>query len=105
MSDEILGHKDLFSFHKKDIVADSSLAPHANSFADVVLNKKIMVMPLPSTSSIPQQKGAYVSVKLNLAAVEERLNLYIFSLIGRVILSKGEKPWSLLDLKERLDSI
>ncbi|PON79266.1 Endonuclease/exonuclease/phosphatase, partial [Parasponia andersonii] len=63
IGDEILGHKDLFPFHKKDIVADSSLAPNAKSFADVVLNKKTMVMPLPSTSSILQQKGAYVSVK------------------------------------------
>ncbi|PON37418.1 Zinc knuckle CX2CX4HX4C [Parasponia andersonii] len=89
MGDEILGHKDLFSFHKKDIVADSSLAPHAKSFADVVLNKKTMVMPLPSISSIPQQKGTFVSVKVNPTTVEERLNLCKFSLIGHVILSKG----------------
>ncbi|PON69641.1 hypothetical protein PanWU01x14_087640 [Parasponia andersonii] len=105
MGDEILGHKDLFSFHKKDIVADSSLAPHAKSFADVVLNTKTMVMSLPSTSSIPQQKGAYVSVKVNPTAVEERLNLCKFSLIRRVILSKGDKPWSLLDLKARIDLV
>ncbi|PON71076.1 hypothetical protein PanWU01x14_075150, partial [Parasponia andersonii] len=75
MDDEILGHKDLFSFHKKNIVADSSLTPHAKFFADVIINKKTMVMPLSSTSSIPQQKGAYVSVKVNPTAVEERLNL------------------------------
>ncbi|PON56049.1 hypothetical protein PanWU01x14_184080 [Parasponia andersonii] len=31
MSNEILDHKDLFSFHKKDIVADSSLAPYVVS--------------------------------------------------------------------------
>ncbi|PON76075.1 hypothetical protein PanWU01x14_037910 [Parasponia andersonii] len=76
MGDKILGHKDLFSFHKKDIVADSSLAPHAKSFTDMVLNKKTMVMPLPSISSIPQQKDAYVSVKVNPTAVEEQLNLF-----------------------------
>ncbi|PON59181.1 hypothetical protein PanWU01x14_161080 [Parasponia andersonii] len=75
MGDEILGHKDLFSFHNKDIVADSSLAPHVKSFADVVLNKKTIVMPLPSTSSIPQQKGAYVSVKDDeLAATDKNVN-------------------------------
>ncbi|PON70649.1 Zinc knuckle CX2CX4HX4C [Parasponia andersonii] len=80
IDDEILGHKDLFSFYKKDIVADSSLTPHAKSFADVVLNKKTMVMPLPFTSSIPQQKGTYVSAKVNPTAVEERLNLCILRL-------------------------
>ncbi|PON76929.1 hypothetical protein PanWU01x14_032490 [Parasponia andersonii] len=69
MGDEILDHKDLFSFHKKDIVADSSLAPHAKSFADMVLNKKIMIIPLPSTSSIPQQNGAYVLVKARLDSI------------------------------------
>ncbi|PON77993.1 hypothetical protein PanWU01x14_023470 [Parasponia andersonii] len=46
MGDEILSHKDIFSFHKKDIVADSTLASHSKSFADVILNKKTMVMPL-----------------------------------------------------------
>ncbi|PON48647.1 hypothetical protein PanWU01x14_236120 [Parasponia andersonii] len=93
MGDEILGHKDLLSFHKKDIIVYSSLTPHTKSFADVVLNKKTMVMPLLSISSIPQQKGAYVSVKVNPTAVEERLNLCKFSLIGRLILSKVDKPW------------
>ncbi|PON43618.1 hypothetical protein PanWU01x14_272350, partial [Parasponia andersonii] len=63
MGDEILGDKDFFLFHKKDIVTDSFLSPHTKSFADVVLNKETMVIPLPSTSSIPQQKGAYVLVK------------------------------------------
>ncbi|PON39325.1 hypothetical protein PanWU01x14_305790, partial [Parasponia andersonii] len=50
--DKILGHKDLFLFHKKDIVADSSLAPHAKSFADVVLNKKTMVVSKDVQKSI-----------------------------------------------------
>ncbi|PON64122.1 hypothetical protein PanWU01x14_126440, partial [Parasponia andersonii] len=46
-----------------------------------------MVMSLPSISSIPQQKGVYVLVKVNPTTMEERLNLCKFSLIGRVILS------------------
>ncbi|PON34731.1 hypothetical protein PanWU01x14_341990 [Parasponia andersonii] len=37
MGEEILGHKGLFSFYKKDIVADSSLAPYRKSFADVAI--------------------------------------------------------------------
>ncbi|PON34248.1 Zinc knuckle CX2CX4HX4C [Parasponia andersonii] len=96
MGDKVLGRKDLFSFHKNDIVAESSLAPHAKSFTDVVLNKKTMVMPLPSTSSI-----TYVSVKVNPTVVEERLNLCKFSLIGCVILSKEQdktRVWSMSSL-------
>ncbi|PON33683.1 hypothetical protein PanWU01x14_350710, partial [Parasponia andersonii] len=45
MGDKVLGHKDLFSFHKKDIVTDSSLAPHAKSFADVVVSEDVQKSP------------------------------------------------------------
>ncbi|PON53521.1 hypothetical protein TorRG33x02_305090 [Trema orientale] len=65
---DVLGYKELFSFHKKEI-SDSS-APLVNPMA-----------------------------------VEERLNMCKFFLIGLVILSNGDKPWSLTDLKARLDSI
>ncbi|PON34989.1 hypothetical protein PanWU01x14_340000, partial [Parasponia andersonii] len=67
MSDEILGHKDLFSFHKKNIVVDSSLAPHAKSFADVVLNKKTMVVSkdVQKSTDVPVKK-IFTSLASNL---------------------------------------
>ena len=43
-------------------------------------------------SSAPKKKGDYVAVKVNLKAYEERLKLCSYSLIGRVVLSKGEEP-------------
>ncbi|KAK2638286.1 hypothetical protein Ddye_026081 [Dipteronia dyeriana] len=44
-------------------------------------------------SSAPKKKGDYVTIKVNPKAYEERLKLYSYSLIGRVILLKGEEPW------------
>ncbi|KAK3229335.1 hypothetical protein Dsin_001216 [Dipteronia sinensis] len=56
-------------------------------------------------SSAPKEKGDYVAVKVNPKAYEERLKLCSYSLIGRVVLSKGEEPWKILALKEKLQSI
>ncbi|KAK0582022.1 hypothetical protein LWI29_020550 [Acer saccharum] len=56
-------------------------------------------------SSAPKKKGDFVAIKVNPKAYEERLKLCSYSLIGRVILSKGEEPWKILALKEKLQSI
>ncbi|KAK0581163.1 hypothetical protein LWI29_010799 [Acer saccharum] len=56
-------------------------------------------------SSAPKKKGDYVAIKVNPKAYEERLKLCSYSLIGRVVLSKGEEPWKILALKEKLQSI
>ena len=58
-----------------------------------------------SVSSVPKKKGDYIAVKANPKAYEKWLKLYSYSLIGRVVLSKGEKPWKILALKEKLQSI
>ena len=56
-------------------------------------------------SLAPKKKSDYVAVKVNPKAYEERLKLCSYSLIGRVVLSKGEEPWKILALKEKLQSI
>ncbi|KAK2655373.1 hypothetical protein Ddye_008425 [Dipteronia dyeriana] len=55
-------------------------------------------------SSAPKKKGDYVAIKVNPKAYEERLKLYSYSFISRVVLSKGEEPWKILALKEKLQS-
>ena len=52
-----------------------------------------------------KKNGDYVAVKINSKAYEEHLKLCSYSLIGRVVLSKGEEPWKILTLKEKLQSI
>ncbi|KAK3204286.1 hypothetical protein Dsin_018332 [Dipteronia sinensis] len=56
-------------------------------------------------SSDPKKKSDYVAVKVNPKCYDERLKLCGYSLIGRVVLSKGEEPWKILALKEKLQSI
>ena len=50
-------------------------------------------------------KGDCISVKINKSAYEERLKLCQHSLLGRLVLSKGDKPWKLSDLKDKLQSL
>ena len=49
--------------------------------------------------------GSYQAVKINSKIYKQRLNLCQHSLIARVILTKGDQPWSFLKLKEKLSSI
>ena len=77
----------------------------SRSFSDIPPNKaRIPLLLLPS-SCAPQQKGAYVSVRVKQVAFKERLNLCKYSLIGRVILGKGNKPYPLADLHSKLSAI
>lgn len=46
-----------------------------------------------------------ISVMVNKQALQERLNLCRFSLIAHVILSKGDSPWKLDQLKQKLRTI
>ncbi|KAK2638453.1 hypothetical protein Ddye_026248 [Dipteronia dyeriana] len=52
----------------------------------------------------PKKNGDYVAIKVNPKAYEERLKLCSYSLIGRVVLLKGDEPWKVLALKEKLQS-
>ena len=64
-----------------------------------------MFTVLPPNSCTPQQKGSYGSVKVNAEALKSRLDLCQFSLIGRLILSKRDKPYALSSLKEKLNAV
>ena len=77
----------------------------SRSFSEVLLNKVPIPLPLPLVSCAPQQKGAYVSVKVNQISFQERLNICKYSLIGRVIFGKGNKPYPLADLRSKLSAI
>ena len=77
----------------------SNPEPIMKSYAQAISSA---IAPL---SSAPKKKGDYVTVKVNPKAYEERLKLCSYSLIGRVVLSKGEEPWKILALKEKIQSI
>ena len=49
--------------------------------------------------------SSYHAIKINNNIYQHRLALCQFFLIGRIILSKGDSPWKLVKLKERLASI
>ena len=56
-------------------------------------------------SIIPMKNGRYVLIRVDLKAYQSQLDECKNSLIGRVVLSSGEKPWKLVDLKAKLQSI
>ncbi|KAK0571609.1 hypothetical protein LWI29_018788 [Acer saccharum] len=58
-----------------------------------------------SSHSILSKKGGYVAVQVDPSTYKSRFEVCKFSLIGRVILSNGEKPWKLADLKAKMQSI
>ncbi|KAI9173452.1 hypothetical protein LWI28_001560 [Acer negundo] len=69
------------------------------SFAGLFKSPFIETLPLPS---IPFKKGGYVSVRMDPISYQARLVLCRNALIGCVVLSIGERPWKLMDLKARL---
>ncbi|PON82607.1 Zinc knuckle CX2CX4HX4C [Trema orientale] len=81
------------------------------SFAQVLGNQVVSapvannVTNIAPESSKPSIKGNYVCVKVNQAALQNRLELCQYSVIGRIFLSKGDSPWKLADLKFKLQSI
>lgn len=57
---------------------------------------------LPSTSVIA---GALQEIKIHSDLYKKRLDMCCYSVIGRIVLSKGDQPWKFLALKEKLSSI
>lgn len=130
-----LSHADLFSLAPKNQVTPVSNGPSENpkkSYADAALvnHSTLLINELtfpeivydhsePSavgpniTStgtniSTPGQtaiRNYCISISVNKKAYEECLNICKHSLIGRVILTKGERPWKMTDLKNKLQEI
>ena len=83
--EDYLSHADLFRKPPNKVdspvnVDDSN--PTKRSFSNVLLNKASLSLSLPTVSYAPQQKSAYVSIKVNPVAFQERLNLCKYSPIG-----------------------
>lgn len=51
------------------------------------------------------RNGDYLTIEVDPNAYKERIELYKFSLIAQVILSKGDSPWKLANLCDKLQTI
>lgn len=101
--DNYLSHAQLFP----TCTTSSSIAKEGvklKSFA-AASTKMMILVNLPPSSCAPQQKEAYVSIKINVEALRSRLELCQFSLISILILLKGDKPYALAALKDKLNAI
>ena len=77
----------------------SNPIPPLKTFASVVQDHPVIY---PPRTSIP---GSYHAVKINSDLYHKRLAICQFSLIGRVVLNKGDTPWKLANLRDRLAAI
>ncbi|KAK3229883.1 hypothetical protein Dsin_001764 [Dipteronia sinensis] len=75
-----------------------------SSFTDLFKVAPIQVDNV-SGPLILSKKGGYMVVRVDPSTYKSRLEVCKFSLIGRVVLSSGKKPWKLVDLKAKLQSV
>ena len=71
------------------------------SYAKVVSRSMILTTDDASTSN----KGNYVAIKINQQIYEQQLALCQHALIAKIILARGETPWKLSELKEKLSKL
>ncbi|KAK0578192.1 hypothetical protein LWI29_006536 [Acer saccharum] len=81
------------------IQSSTPMVQGGKSFAGLFKSSPVETLPVPS---VPSKKGGYVYVRVDPIAYQARLELCRNALIGRVVLSSGERPWKLVDLKVRL---
>ena len=107
--DAYVAHADLFSpvsflnpnDHATSRIIQKAIALPKKSFASVVAASTSVPLPTPAVS----KQGAFQAIKVNNEIYQKRLQLCQHSLIGRIVLNKGETPWTLPKLKEHLSSI
>ena len=87
-----------FSSHK----ALFSAAPDKPSYAMAVSQSTILPI---SDESATTDKGGYIAIKINQQIYEQRLAMCENALIARLILSKGESPWKLVELKKKISTV
>ncbi|KAK3225744.1 hypothetical protein Dsin_005606 [Dipteronia sinensis] len=75
-----------------------------SSFTDLFKAAPIQVDNVSGPSTL-SKKGGYVAIRVDPSAYKSRLEVCKFSLIGRVVLSSGKKPWKLVDLKAKLQYV
>lgn len=93
----------VYAIHSFSALSDG-VSPKGSSFTLVVRDELHSLGVLPS-SATPSRVGDVVSVDLNEVAYSKRLSLCKYSLIDWVVLAKGDKPWILNVLKEKLSKI
>ena len=69
------------------------------------LNKNLTLPSSPELPPAPKDIGGYVSVKVSQAVYDQRVKLCECSLIGRIVLTKGESPWKHSELKIKLSGL
>ena len=114
--DVYFSHADLFSF-KCPIpindptpllrqVDDHADAPPVKSYAAAVSSDLNFPSILkPSGPVLVSKSGSLSTVRINSEVYNKRLALCQYSLIARIILNKGDSPWTLVNLKHKLSSI
>ena len=58
-----------------------------------------------NSHSAPTHKGNYMAVQIDEDLYQSRLRQFSSSLIGRLILSKGDKPYAFNDLRSALYAV
>ena len=99
-SEVYLSHAELFTFQRPS-------SPHANiTSADIVPKTFAEIVSPPPDIILPSlsKAGTYQAVKINPELYRKCLSLCQHSLIARVVLNKGDTPWTLPKLKEKLTS-
>ncbi|XP_050211774.1 uncharacterized protein LOC126661935 [Mercurialis annua] len=85
-------HKDMFSF---------STTPSTKSSYSATSIQLVSACD----DSIPVNKGGFIDIKIDQKVYDQQIAMCQNALIARIILSKGESPWKLIDLKKKLTDI
>lgn len=85
----------------------SSLLINETILPKFIYDHSVPSITSPNTPTIGQMasRNGCISLSVNKKAYQERLNLCKHSLLGRVILTKGERPWKMIDLRKKLQEI
>ncbi|KAI9177891.1 hypothetical protein LWI28_020376 [Acer negundo] len=78
------------------------IPPHHEGDVSVIVLNSVAGLIQSSVPIVQDGRGGYVSVRVDLIAYQTRLELCRNALIDCVVLSSGERPWKLMDLKARL---
>lgn len=77
----------------------------SGSFAEVIRGTHSRNAAADFQPLSPVKKGDYYSVAVDDELYHQRIKACEASLIGRLILAKGDKPWRMVDLQQRLQDI
>lgn len=67
--------------------------------------RAVAMQPNPIHTAKPQSWVNCLSLSINNSTYAEHLKIVQYSLIARIILTKGDKPWKLVELRAKLQTI